>query len=104
MIHGLSLLTLYSFIDAVLQAHAGKIDAHKSYLGCDGQSCRAVLQAHAGKIDAHKSHILGAMGSLVGSGVFTVLSDSMMSQMLFSSFELAGFVAILTLGIVALVI
>jgi len=79
MIHGLSLLTLYSFIGAVLQAHAGKIDAHKS-------------------------HILGAMGSLVGSGVFTVLSDSMMSQMLFSSFELAGFVAILTLGIVALVI
>jgi len=52
----------------------------------------------------HISHILGAMGSLVGSGVFTVLSDSMMSQMLFSSFELAGFVAILTLGIVALVI
>ena len=41
-IHGLSLLTLYSLIGAVLQARAGKIDAHKS-------------------------HVLGAMGGLVGA-------------------------------------
>ena len=63
-----------------------------------------MLQARAGKIDAHKSHILGAMGGLVGAGVFTVLPGRLMSQILFSSFEVAGFVAILTLGIVALVI
>ena len=78
-IHGLSLLTLYSLIGAVLQARAGKIDAHKS-------------------------HILGAMGGLVGAGVFTVLPGRPMSQILFSSFEVGGFVVILTLGIVALVI
>jgi uncharacterized membrane protein len=78
-IHGLSLLTLYSL--------AG-----------------AVINARAGKIEARKGNILGAMGGLVGAGVFTVLPGRLMSQILFPSAEVIGFVAILALGVVGFVL
>ncbi|WP_439140695.1 DUF2306 domain-containing protein [Planktotalea sp.] len=72
-IHGLSLLTLYSLTGAVIQARAGKIEAHKR-------------------------HILGAMGGLVGAFIFTALPGRLMSQVLFPNVEVIGFIALLVLG------
>ena len=74
-IHGLSLLTLYSLIGAVVTARKGKIEAHKG-------------------------HMLGAMGGLVGAGVFTFLPGRLMSEIFFQDIEIAGFSVVLIIGIV----
>ena len=72
-IHGLSILTLYSLFGAVREARAGRVEAHKR-------------------------HILGAMGGLLGAGVFTVLPGRLMSDVLFGQAQLLGFVFVLVLG------
>lgn len=77
-IHGLSILTLYSLV-------------------------AAILTARQGRIEAHKGHMLGAMTGLVGAGVFTFLPGRLMSTTFFQGMEVAGFVGMLVLGAIGLI-
>ncbi|MGH1577414.1 DUF2306 domain-containing protein [Planktotalea sp.] len=78
-IHLLSLLTLYSL--------AG-----------------AIYQARAGRIQAHKSHMIGAMGGLLGAGLFTLIPGRLMSQVFFQGIELQGFIGSLVLAGLAIIV
>lgn len=77
-IHLLSLLTLFSLV-------------------------QGVRYARAGKITGHKQSMLGAMGGLVGAGLFTVLPGRLMSKVLFEGIETIGFLAVLMAGALLLI-
>ncbi len=78
-IHLLSLLTLYSLWQAVRAARARRIAAHQGY-------------------------IYGACAGLVGAAGFTLWPGRLMSQSLFAGMEWAGFIAVVTPALVAVVL
>lgn len=72
-IHILSLITLFSLVQAVRAARR-----------------RNIVE--------HKAHILGAMLGLLGAGLFTLFPGRILSDSLFGGYETQGFVAALVLG------
>lgn len=52
----------------------------------------AISMVRVGRIEAHKQHMIGAMGGLLGAGLFTLLPGRLMSQVVFRDIQVEGFI------------
>ncbi len=63
----------------------------------------AIMAARAGNITAHKQSMIGAMGGLLGAGLFTLLPGRLMSHVVFKGIETEGFLTTLVLSGIAVI-